>query len=301
MKRVKSLLNREFIEHRAAFLYVPGILIVLLLIAFSTATWRHGASLELMAEIGAKPDGLDIFNTLYAASIVGWTGYLTLMLFFYFASSFSADRKNNALLFWKSMPVSDLEIMGLKTLAGLSVFPIVILVWSFVAALVGFLALNVATATSPFISEINSGTSFWTFINVELSALVFILTTLLWYLPLFTFVGLLGTLLRGWAVPAFILILVMISSLEAIVIFGADGPLTRLLTQRLEGPMQFLDAVLPYSAMDFEKGIGGFAAISSFVPAFLAQVDWSGMVLGWVAAGIFVYAASEYRRRRLAA
>lgn len=301
MKRVKSLLNKEFIEHKAAFLYVPGILIALLLIAFSTAAWRHGASLRFMAEIGVGPDGLDIFNTLYAASIVGWTGYLTLMLFFYFASSFSADRKNNALLFWKSMPVSDLQIMSLKTLAGLSVFPAVILIWSFVAALVGFLALNVAGLTSPFVADINSGTSFWTFINVELSAFVLVLTTLLWYLPLFTFVGLLGTLLRGWAVPAFILILVMISSLEAIVTFGADGPLTRLLTQRLDGPMQFLDAVLPYSGMGFDKGIGGIVAISSFVPSFLAQVDWTGMISGWLAAGIFVYVASEYRRRRLAA
>ncbi len=301
MSRIKSLLNKEFIEHRAAFLFVPGILILLLLIAFSTATWRHGASLELMAEIGIKPDGLDIFNTLYALSILGWTGYLTLMLFFYFASSFSADRKNNALLFWKSMPVSDLEIMSLKTLAGLSVFPVVILIWSFVAALVGFLALNVATATSPFVAEINSGTSLWTFLNIEISALVFVLMTLLWYLPLFTFVGLLGTLLRGWAVPAFILTLVMISSLEAIVTFGVNGALTSLIDQRLNGPIMFLDAVLPYSGMDFENGIGGIVSVSNFVPAFLAQIDWTGMVLGWVAAGIFVYAASEYRRRRLAA
>ena len=40
-----------------------------------------------------------------------WLAYLAVALFFYFGDAFSADRRNNAMLFWKSMPVSDLKIL----------------------------------------------------------------------------------------------------------------------------------------------------------------------------------------------
>ncbi len=304
MSAVMSLLKKEYIEHKAAFLYVPGILIFLLLLAFSTAVWRNSANLHLVngvTEMGLPQSGIDIFNGIFAVSILGWTGYLTLMLFFYFASSFSSDRKNNSLLFWKSLPVSDLNIMGSKTLAGLTVFPLIILIWSFVGALAGFLALSLASLVSPVIGQLNSGTNFWTTINIEISALVFMVVTLLWYLPLFAFVGFLGTLMRSWAVPAFILILAMISGLEAIVVFGDDGPISRLLEQRFNAPFKSLEGVSPGAGNMMPDGIHSIVSVGNFVPAYLAQVDWLGMVLGWFVAGVFVYLASEYRRRRLAA
>ncbi|HHG90718.1 MAG TPA: hypothetical protein ENJ90_09615 [Devosia sp.] len=299
-----SLLKKEYIEHKAAFLYVPGILILLLLLAFSTAVWRNGANLHLMngaSEMGLPLGGIDIFNVLYAMSILGWTAYLTLMLFFFFASSFSSDRKNNALLFWKSLPVSDLNIMGAKTLAGLTVFPIVILIWSFVGAVVGFVAISLASLVSPVIGQLNSGINIWTTLNLEVSAVIFMVVTLLWYTPLFAFVGFLGTLVRSWAVPSFILILVMLSGLEAIVVFGDDGPISRLLDQRFNAPFKSLESVMPGVGNGMPESIHSIVSVGNFVPAYLAQLDWLGMVLGWLVAGLFIYLASEYRRRRLAA
>ncbi len=304
MSAVTSLLKKEYIEHKAAFLYVPGILIFLLLLAFSTAVWRNSANLHLMngvTEMGLPQSGIDIFNGLYAMSILGWTGYLTLMLFFFFAGSFSSDRKNNALLFWKSLPISDLDVMGAKTLAGLTVFPLIILIWSFIGAVVGFVALSIASLASPVIGQLNSGTNFWTTLNLEVSAVIFMVITLLWYLPLFAFVGLLGTLMRSWAVPAFILILVMISGLEAIVVFGDDGPITRLLDQRFNAPFKSLEGVMPGVGNGMPESVHSIVSVGNFVPAYLAQIDWLGMVLGWLVAGVFIYLASEYRRRRLEA
>ena len=304
MSAIMSLLKKEYIEHKAAFLYVPGILIFLLLLAFSTAVWRNSSNLHMMNEVGEMGmplGGIDIFNGLYAMSILGWTGYLTLMLFFYFASSFSADRKNNSLLFWKSLPISDLNIMGAKTLAGLTVFPVIILIWSFVGALVGFIAVSLASLVSPFIGQLNSGTNFWTTLNLEISAVIFMVITLLWYLPLFAFVGLLGTLMRSWAVPAFILILAMISGLEAIIVFGDDGPISRLLDQRFNAPFKSLESVVPGAGNVMPDSVHSVVSVGNFVPAFVAQIDWTGMVLGWLVAGLFIYLASEYRRRRLAA
>ncbi len=52
-----------------------------------------------------------------------WMVYLMATLFFYFADAFSADSRNNAMLFWKSMPQSDFKILASKLTAGLHPVP----------------------------------------------------------------------------------------------------------------------------------------------------------------------------------
>ncbi len=305
LKTVGALLKREFIEHKVAFLYVPGIIIAFVLVSFVISMVQHGGNWRMLVGASSGPSsGFDLFNTIYALTIMAWTVFILLMLFFYFAGSFSADRKNNALLFWKSLPVSDLQIMGVKTLAGLSVFPGLVLAWSLVLAVLGFVILAVASANSPFIAALNSGASLGTFFNLLVSALVFVGLTLLWYLPLFTGVGLLGTLLRSWAVPAFILILSMGSALEALLTLGGQGYFTTLMQQRFEAPFSILSDMMP--AMGSLGAVAGYridelASVASFVPAYVFAIDWPGMVIGWGVAAVFIYAASEYRRRRLLA
>ena len=137
--------------------------------------------------------------------------------------------------------------------------------------------------------------------NVELSSLVFISASLLWYLPVFTFVGMLGTILRGWAVPAFILMLVMVGVLESIVNFAQGGVLSEWLAYRFEAPFEIASRM---AETQYEAEIGqvfDFVSVVNFVPAYLSNINWTEMVVGWLFAGVFVYLASEYRRRRLAA
>ncbi len=74
-------------------------------------------------EIGGT---LKFYELAFMASIAGWTFYLLITLFFYYADAFSADKRNNAMLFWKSMPVSDLKVLSSKMVAGLTVFPALI-------------------------------------------------------------------------------------------------------------------------------------------------------------------------------
>ncbi|VAW21329.1 ABC transporter, permease protein [hydrothermal vent metagenome] len=302
-KTVGALVKKEFIEHRVAFLYVPGIIIGAVFLTFVLGMTQNGSNWRMRGNF--SPDassGFDLFNTTYAISIIGWLTFILLMLFFYFASSFSADRKNNALLFWKSLPVSDLQIMVAKTLAGLSVFPAMVLAWSLVGAILGFVTLSVASANSSFIAALNSGFSFLTFINLEISALVFVGLALLWYLPLFAAVGLLGTVLRSWAVPAFILILAMIKALEALATLSGGGYFSALIDQRFKEPFNIVFAMLPPTgAFGLMSGtpIDSLASVASFVPAYIWAIDWPGMIAGWFVAALFIYAASQYRRRRL--
>ncbi len=304
-RTIGSLVKKEFIEHRIAFLYVPGIIIAVVLATFVLGMAQNGSNWHMRGDF--FPDttsGFDLFNTVYAASIMGWLTFILLMLFFYFASSFSADRKDNALLFWKSLPVSDLQIMIAKTLAGLSVFPALVMAWSFVAAIAGFVVLSVASANSPFIGALNSGASLLTFVNIQASALVFVALALLWYLPLFTAVGLLATVLRSWAVPGFILILTMVKALEALATLSGGGYFSALIDQRFKAPFTIVfDMLPPITPIGLMSGfpIEQLASFAGFVPAYAAAIDWPAMIAGWLVAALFVYGASQYRRRRLVA
>jgi len=296
----KSLLKKEFIEHKTAFLYVPGILMGLLFLAFFIAVWRNGARFEAMGNnVVASGNGFDLFAMLYSVSLAIWLGYLTLMLFFYFAASFHVDRKNNSLLFWKSLPVTDFEIMATKTLAGLTVFPAIIMFWAFLGAIIGYISLNTIGTISPVISSLNSGTSFWTFINIQISAMIFIITSLLWYLPLFAFAGLLGVLVRNWAVPAFLLIVAMISALESIMAFSRQGFFEQMIEERLVAPFEIIGKMIVDHNRVFSSEMPEMVSMVEFIPGFLLRVDWLQMVFGWAIALVFIYIASEYRRRRI--
>ncbi len=296
-----SLLKKEFIEHKIPFLYVPGIFVILIFGSFFISAWRHGKNWEMASMFVPANEGIDIFNAFYSVSIILWLGYLTLMLFVYFSASFSADRKNNALLFWKSLPVSDLEALGVKTLAGMVMFPLVIMGWALATAVLGFVILSVVSATSPLVAALNSGTNLWTTLNVEISSLIFVSMSLLWYLPIFTFVGLLGTVLRGWAIPAFILLMVMVEVIESIVNFAQGGQISDWLSFRIEAPFRIASDMADNIVGNAEFEVIEIVSVLNFVPAFLSRIDWTEMVAGWLFAAIFVYLASEYRRRRLAA
>ncbi len=303
LKTIKALLKKEFIEHKVAFFNVPAIIISIVTITIIFGILVNGNEWRVKTKYISNMDisGFDLFNTIYAFSIMGWLVFLLLMLFFYFASSFSADRKDNALLFWKSLPISDLQIMSVKTLAGLIVFPLTIMLWSLVAALFTFIIFLVLGAFLPVMSDIGSQTNFVTLLNIQGSALVFIAITLLWYLPLFGAVGLLGTFVRGWAVPAFILLLLLGKILESIFTLSNGGYFSDLMSERFGAPFEAISNV--FSSPNFSTNVdaGGFSFIGNFVPAYIAQINWIGMVSGWLVAAIFIFIASEYRRRRIQA
>ena len=125
LKSWAALVRREFIEHRIPFLYFP--LGILGLFALSTASGLAYNRFRLPTEfqVGAP---LKLFEIGYIAIIALWIAYTAIALFFYFGDAFSADRRNNAMLFWKSMPLSDLKILSSKFLAGVTLFPLLIYV-----------------------------------------------------------------------------------------------------------------------------------------------------------------------------
>ena len=141
IKSWRALLVREYLEHRMSFFYFPLGIVGLLLLSGVSAFGLH--RVRMAAEFPVPP-GVKVFELGYLVLLALWFAYLSVTLFFYFGDSFAADRRNNAMFFWKSMPVSDLKILASKFLAGVTMFPAIVLAAGVVTGLVLYLFVNLA-------------------------------------------------------------------------------------------------------------------------------------------------------------
>lgn len=130
MRTFIALLKRETLEHWSAFVWAPAVVVALIVIAGLTFApdrdWVQALAGEHQAQIGSDgrildgaSRGLDIAGTTDTELSKALTFVLTyLSLPFYwvllFVSLFALiavlydERKDRSVLFWKSMPVSDL-------------------------------------------------------------------------------------------------------------------------------------------------------------------------------------------------
>jgi ABC-2 type transport system permease protein len=293
MKSLVALIKREYLEHRGAFLYAPGVIlgIMTLVLVFGIASNRF----QMHQEIGV-PSALKFFEFGFLGVAALWCMYLLVALFFYYADAFSADRRNNAMLFWKSMPLTDFKVLASKSLAGMTILPALI----FAAYLLTGVLLYVVTMITAMILPRLGVPGVFEFIssafNIAGFALVGLVTALLWYAPFFAWVGALSTVFRRWSIPLAFLIPGLIGLAENL-IFNDTGPRAGYFLNYLSERLKF-----GTDDMQFEKTFFSDASFdaSVMIPRFLAGVDWSQLVGGLIVAALLVYAASEYRRRTVA-
>jgi len=295
MKSLTALIKREYLEHRGAFLYAPAvILVVLAFIMFSGAGFGR---FDFYASAGALT-GDKGFEFAFLAASALWSFYLLATLFFYYADAFSADGRNNAMLFWKSMPQSDFKILASKMLAGLTVFPALIVGALLVSALIAYLAVAFVLGARVGIQVAPSASFLSSAINVFAFDLAYLVLALLWYAPFFAWVGLLSTLFRRWSIPLAFLVPAIAGLAENLLfrnLIGARdaGYILGFLRQRLDfgvGRQAVWDALQATQTFD--------AAI--VFNRMLAEIDWSQLVGGVGVAFLLVFVASEYRRRFVA-
>ncbi|UYB54048.1 ABC transporter permease [Xanthomonas sp. AM6] len=164
----KWLLKREFWEHRGGFLWAPviaGSIITVLyavLAVIGTIAGRnngHGDSFnidggpdKLHEMIGAVGDGTMLAGVLLACIVLGF------VVFFYALGSLYDDRRDRSVLFWKSLPVSDLSTVLSKAAWALLLAPIVAIG---VGLLIG-LALWVVTALTISVNGIPQSSAVFT-------------------------------------------------------------------------------------------------------------------------------------------
>ena len=293
MKSMVALVRREFLEHRGAFFYAPGIILALMtIVMLSGVTFgRYEAMQKVGAITGAK--GFE-FGFLALSGL--WMFYLLVALFFYFADAFSADNRNNSMLFWKSMPQSDFKMLASKMTAGLTLFPALIFAAAMLSGLVVFIGTLIMVVTVPGFELPSPMSYLGTALNVATFDLGYLVLALLWYAPFFAWVGLLSTLFRRWSIPLAFLIPGLVGLAENLLLRDT-GPEAGYFLSYLRQRADFsVDRDLLTGAVFRPEPFDAVGTLSRFA----GTVDWTQLGGGLIVAALLVYAASEYRRRNVA-
>jgi ABC-2 type transport system permease protein len=291
MKAFLALLRREWLEHRIAFLYIPAVATAFLLVAMIGTVTSGKVNTLAQGFFPAIP------GPIYAAAYLGvaalWGGYLALMTFFYFADAFNADSRNNAMLFWKSMPQSDLKILLTKLAAGLVMFPLVAFCWLLLSGLVLYGAILGLQVYEHIFATSTALTIATNAVNLSGALLAYLVLAIIWYAPALAWVGLLSTIVGRWSIPLAIAIPVALGILENTVDFG-QAPLGGYLLHFLQQRMTINFDTAPFIRSPLE-----LAAInaSRITGELIAGVDWVEAAAGVAFAFLCIYLASQYRRR----
>lgn len=290
MKSMVALIKREFIEHKGAFLYAPGIIIAILALMLGGTLVSN--KFQVAYAVGA-PSALKFFEFGFLGVSLLWFVYLMATLFFYYADAFNADRRNNAMLFWKSMPVTDFKVLASKMLAGMTIFPALVFGALLITAVLVYFTTMAGAAMFPRLVLPGVGdflASAWTIVSFDV---VYLVLGLLWYAPFFAWVGMLSTLVGRWSIPLAFLIPGLAGLAENLIF---DAPGGGYILGFLRNRFRFYSVEEGHPTWIFaDEGVTG-----RMLDGLLAWIDWPQLVGGLIVAALLVYAASEYRRRNVA-
>lgn len=129
MKQMLTLVRRELIEHRSSWMAtaVFGGLFVLGAVAGVFGLARINVAVysgEPMGMLDALALGEGLRFMLFPMAAV-LNIVMTFVVIFYFLDALYAERKDRSILFWKSLPVSDLQVVASKYLTGIIAIPLI--------------------------------------------------------------------------------------------------------------------------------------------------------------------------------
>ena len=133
------LVKREYWEHKGGFYWAPiwvaGIMLLLTLLGIVLAEsassrvevnggipWREIAEKMSSGDFVHAGTGLDV---AYVALVALLCVVLFFVLFFYLLGALYDDRRDRSVLFWKSLPVSDLSTVLSKVAAAVLLAPLI--------------------------------------------------------------------------------------------------------------------------------------------------------------------------------
>lgn len=295
MKSYQALIKRELLEHRGAFVYAPAVLLAAMFVMIIIGLVFGDT------HISDTPDhvltGVQVYQLALIATFAMWSGYLMIALFFYYADSFSADRRNNSLLFWKSMPQSDFKMLTSKALAGITIFPALVFGFAMITGFLAYLLGFVVAAKIPLVPLIGPIEMLSNWIQIGVAGAVYFFLNILWYAPFLGWVAGLSTLFQRWSIPLAFLIPGAVVLVEFLVGIGGNNhtrPIAEFLANRGTGLLEDRDL--------FDKIMSDddFTSLS-LITEITSAVNWGDMAIGLVFTTLVIYLASEYRRRRIEA
>lgn len=122
------MLEKEWLEHKI-ITRVPLVLlacgVVLLLSILMNSTIQSNVTYELTYNVDGMENGFELGKQLSGLAF-GFTGFLSIVLScLYFPKTLRKERQEGSVMFWRSMPVSDLNTHLVKLAFGLLATPII--------------------------------------------------------------------------------------------------------------------------------------------------------------------------------
>jgi hypothetical protein len=290
------LVRREVWENRSLWiapLVVCGV--ILLVSAFGGIHVGHGN--EFWVGWNSEPPHLNHVDVdpqklekIYAGTLIGFAVVqlmtLGIVVFFYLLDSLLAERKDRSILFWKSLPISDTEVVSSKLITALVLAPIYVLVTTAFTQ-IAFAAIWSLRGPQGLPGELLIPWDGSVWMQVQLAFVALVPAVVVWFLPLAGYLLLVSVWARKnaflWAVlpPAGILLvenLLMDSHRFA-----------EFLGRRFVGVFQVMDFHGPDS--DGET-LGVF--VQHVGRVFANYETWLGVLV----AGAFIVAVIRIRRYR---
>ncbi|MBL8298851.1 MAG: hypothetical protein JNN30_10950 [Rhodanobacteraceae bacterium] len=311
------LLKREYWEHRGGFQWAPLIAAGVVLLVFTIAVitglsnLRHeGARLngvrlgdfaaamtpEQQQQVG---EGINV-GLFFSASPVAIT--LAIVTFFYLLGSLYDDRRDRSILFWKSLPVSDLETVLSKVVAATVIAPVLALG----AALVLMLGMLILLSIVVSVYGANPFTTIWANaspLSVVAKIALLIPLNAIWALPTIGWLMLCSAFAKRvpflWATLLPVAVGVCISIFDAVSNLRIPND---WFWEHIVGRILF--SILPGSWMDFSDldrkmdGASGPEALLGAInlDTILAPLSGANIWIG-AAAGIAMIATAVWLRR----
>ena len=220
---LKAMIVREIQEHKVAFVYAPFFVsfILCFVIAsvyfggtsiqtdqFNFSTEYYDEEIRQAMQSVSSISRIDIVRT--GLLVLGFPILLTVGfgLLAYSLSTFADERKDRSLIFWRSLPVSDLTTVLSKVFVVTLIVPLMVLPYIILLQLVAMTSASISFATNDIVSF---GWLWGSYIITDWFRIIFSLwAQALWSLPLFLWLMLAGTFaarpIAGAIVPPVILI-----------------------------------------------------------------------------------------------
>lgn len=229
-----TMIRREIQEHKLAFIYAPFIVaLVLCLVIISvylgltdiqTTTFNFSTELYdeefqedmLQATPESKTAVIRAGLTVLGLPILLTVGFGLLA---YSLSTFADERKDRSLIFWRSLPVSDLTTVMSKLIFVVIIIPLLVVPNLFLLQLISLLSVSVYFVTNDIVSFGYVWTSY--FISDWFRIIFSLWAQALWTLPILLWLMLAGTYFKKPVIGA-IVPLVALVVLEGI-IFKANN------------------------------------------------------------------------------
>ena len=293
---LKAMIVREIQEHKVAFVYAPFFVSIILCLViasvyfggtniqtdqFNFSTEYYDEDIRQKMQSVSSVSRIDIVRT--GLLVLGFPILLTVGfgLLAYSLSTFADERKDRSLIFWRSLPVSDLTTVLSKVFTVTLVVPLMVLPYIILLQLVSMTSASIFFATNDIVSF---GWLWGSYIFTDWFRIIFSLwAQSLWSLPLFLWLMLAGTYaarpIAGAIVPPVILIV-----LEGIIFK------TNLVLEFIENRIGFWSRADSFPKEYQELRV---VDVSDILLLFSTQAFWIGILASVILVAGIVYVRSS--------